>query len=126
MMTIQEKIINEVKNDYRELKYKITYQDDIPNTMVGFYTNTPLFVVNFSDSSINFEMLYNNEIYKKYIKPYINEQEKFLIESSGVNFNYILHRSMIQKLLPKIIISIKKYYILHRMESIDYDFKYRR
>lgn len=121
-----QQIINDVKGNFRELNYNLTFQDDIPVKMVGTYENSPIFVINFSDATIDFEDLYNNVAYKKEIKPVVNECEKFLIESRGVSFYYTMHRSMIQKLIPKIIIAFKNYYISHRKEIIENDFACRR
>ena len=81
MMTSKQ-IINDVKESFKELNYSILYQDTIPVQMVGSYGNSPIFVIQFSDGTINFETLYKNESYKKFIKPKINEQEKFLVEKN--------------------------------------------
>ena len=121
-----QQIINDVKVNFRELNYNLTLQDDIPVKLVGTYENSPVFVINFSDATIDFEDLYNNDAYKKQIRPIVNESEKFLIESSGVSFYYTMHRSMIEKLIPKIIIALKNYYISHRKETIEHDFSCRR
>lgn len=121
-----QQIINDVKGNFRELNYNLTLQDDIPVQLVGVYENSPIFVVNFSDATITFEQLYKNDAYKKHIKPLISESEKFLIESSGVSFYYTMNRSMIQKLIPKIVIALKNYYISHRKETIENDFTCRR
>jgi hypothetical protein len=93
---------------------------------VGSYDNSPIFVIQFSDGTINFETLYKNGSYKKFIKPTINEQEKFLVESEGVSFYYVMHRSLIQKLIPKVILAFKNYYISNKKELIENDFLCRR
>lgn len=121
-MMNSKQIINDVKNNFNELTYTITYQDNIPVNMVGYYINTPLFVINFSDGTINFETLYNNTTYKTFIKTSINDAEKFLIESGGVSFYYHMNKGLLQQLIPKIILSFKKYYILNKKETISYDF----
>ena len=81
-----QQIINDVKVNFRELNYNLTLQDDIPVKLVGTYENSPVFVINFSDATIDFEDLYNNDAYKKQIRPIVNESEKFLIESSVLVF----------------------------------------
>ena len=125
MMTSKQ-IINDVKESFKELNYSILYQDTIPVQLVGLYDNSPIFVIQFSDGTINFETLYKNGSYKKFIKPTINEQEKFLVESEGVSFYYVMHRSLIQKLIPKVILAFKNYYISNKKELIENDFLCRR
>lgn len=121
-MMNSKQIISDVKNNFNELNYSITYQDNIPVNMVGSYNNSPVFVINFSDGTINFEYLYNNANYKNYIKPSMNDAEKFLIESGGVSFYYHMNKGLLQQLIPKIILSFKNYYITNRKENISYDF----
>lgn len=120
-----QKIIDEFKSDYLDINFDVTYQDSIPAKMVGFYRNIPIFSFNFFEKSISFDDFYNNFVYKKYIQPNIKYSEKFLIESSGVNFDYNLHRPLITKLIPKIVYGFKKYYIDDKEERINEDFKCR-
>lgn len=125
MMTSKQ-IINDIKSNFNELNYTISYQDDLPVKMVGTYESTPIFTVYFSDGTIDFETVYKNNSYKNYIKPEVNDAEKFLIESSGVSFYYYMNRSLIKQLIPKLILALKNYYINNRMENLEYDFKCRR
>ncbi|MBO7691866.1 MAG: hypothetical protein J6T10_04430 [Methanobrevibacter sp.] len=125
MMTSKQ-IINDIKSNFNELNYTISYQDDLPVKMVGTYESTPIFTVYFSDGTIDFETVYKNISYKNYIKPEVNDAEKFLIESSGVSFYYYMNRSLIKQLIPKLILALKNYYINNRMENLEYDFKCRR
>lgn len=121
-----KQIINDIKSNFNELNYTISYQDDLPVKMVGTYESTPIFTVYFSDGTIDFETVYKNISYKNYIKPEVNDAEKFLIESSGVSFYYYMNRSLIKQLIPKLILALKNYYINNRMENLEYDFKCRR
>jgi hypothetical protein len=125
-MMKSQQIINDVKNNFKELNYSIIYQEDLPVKMIGIYETSPIFTINFSDGSIDFEDTFNNKSYKNYIKPTITDSEKFLVESSGVCFYYYMHRSLIQKLIPKIVLAIKNYYIKFRKETIENDFACRR
>ena len=67
MMTSKQ-IINDVKESFKELNYSILYQDTIPVQLVALYDNSPIFVIQFSDGTINFETLYKNGSYKKRTK----------------------------------------------------------
>lgn len=125
MMTSKQ-IINDIKCNFNELNYTITYQDKIPVKLVGTYDSSPIFTVYFSDGTINFETLYKNNSYKKYIKPNVTDAEQFLIESSGVSFYYYMNRSLIKQLIPKIILALKNYYISNKLENLEYDFRCRR
>lgn len=121
MMNSQQ-IIKDVKNNFRELNYSVVYQDDLPVKMIGTYESSPVFVIYFSDGSIDFADTFENKSYKTYIKPNMTEPERFLIESSGVSFYYYMHRTLIQKLIPKIVLALKNYYIKNRKETMENDF----
>ena len=120
-----QEIINEFKSNYFELNFDIKYQDNIPEKMIGLYDGSPIFVYDFYNKSVSFDGLYDSTAYKKFIQPNILNSEKFLIESSGVNFDYNLHRSLITKLIPKIVLGFKKYYIDVKQEMINEDFQCR-
>ena len=75
---------------------------------------------------MNFECIYMNKAYHSMIKNGLNESERFLIESGGVSFEYFLHKKMIQKMIPKIILNLKKFYISIRKETIENEFRFRR
>lgn len=118
-----EQIINEIKSNFNDMNFDIQYQDNIPANLVGFYKNSHIFVLNLFDKSVSFQNLYQNYVYQKYIKPTMLNSEKFLVETEGVNFDYNLHRSLLTKLIPKIVLGFKKYYINNKQEMINEDFK---
>ena len=72
-----------------------------------------------------FNNLYQNYAYQKYIRPTLMYNERFFIESEGVKFDYNLHRSLLLKIINKIVIGFKKYYICNKEEEINEDFKCR-
>ena len=125
-MMKSQQIINDVKTNFKELNYSVVYQDDLPVKMVGTYEGSPVFVINFSDGSIDFEDTFKNKSYKNYIKPVMTDPEIFLVESSGVCFYYYMHRTLIQKLIPKIVLALKNYSIKFRKETMENDFTCRR
>lgn len=120
-----DQIISEMKSNFIGLKFDIKYQDNVPMNLVGLYHNSHIFEFNLFDKSVSFKNLYQNYVYQKYIKPTMQNSEKFLIETEGVNFDYNLHRSLLIKLIPKIVLGFKKYYINNNEEKINEDFKCR-
>lgn len=118
-----KQIIDEIKSNFTGINFDIQYQDNIPVNMIGRYKQSHIFVFNIFDRSVSFNNLYQNYVYKKYIKPTILNSEKFLIETEGVQFDYNLHRSILIKLIPKIILGFKKYYINNMEDNINEDFK---
>lgn len=120
-----EQIINEIKSNFNEMSFDVKYQDNVPAYMIGFYKNSHVFVFNLFDRSVSFKNFYQNYVYQKYIKPTMLNSEKFLVETEGVNFDYNLHRSLLTKLIPKIVLGFKKYYINNKQETINEDFQCR-
>lgn len=118
-----QQIVEDFKNNYFDMNFDIKYQDNIPAELVGFYKKSHIFVFSFFDKSVSFNNLYQNYVYHKYIKPTLQYNERFFIESEGVKFDYNLHRSLLLKIITKIVIGFKKYYICNKEEEINEDFK---
>ena len=119
----QENIEKDLKHNFPEFNYYFCgkYFEKI----IGFFNGEEIFIADKNNKTVSFTPLYENEIYKKYIKPNLKTNELFLIETEGIEFDYKLHKSLLMKLFPKIIFGFKNYYISIKKEKIDEDFKCR-
>lgn len=118
-----EQIIEDIKSNCSGLNFDIKYQGNIPAEVDVLYNNSHIFDLSLFDKTISFNNLYQNYVYQKYIKSTILTSEKFMIESEGVRFDYNLHKSLITKLIPKIVLGFKKYYINNKEYELNEDFK---